>query len=300
MDILKNIEGQFANVEKIKNQLFKVMDVSVPAPRPTENGVVFDNPKTQLIYTDKGVYLGTVGDTYKSIQPIEFLETIENSISNGTNFDLGKLEYTERSNGKIINFKLPTEIVTFKNRAGKTDEIELFLNFETGFGGTARTEIGLYSKRFICSNGMRIVDSEIQVGFKHTERMNLKAISFSEEILMVANRVQETKKVWQQMDSIEVRTATEENFKRKLLKIKDSEKIADLHITTKNIYNALSEAMQTEFNRTGHTIFGLLNGVTYYTNHLAKKSDGADGDYINVNAGAKMNKQAQELCLSMI
>lgn len=299
MDILSNIENEFNNMNEIRDQLFNVIDVAVPAPRAKE-GVEFQDPKTQLIYTDKGKYLGTVGDTYRSIQPSDFLDTIENSVYN-TDFDLSKLSYKERMNGKIISFKLPTNIVAFKNRAGKQEEIELFLNFETGFGGVARTEIGLYSHRFICTNGMKIIDSEVQVGFKHTTNMNLKAINFTEEIMLVASRVQETKKVWKNLDSIEVLSNTEENFKRNLLAIKQNDKFADLSTKKQNIYNSLSESIALEFSRTGATAFGLLQGATHYTNHVATGNNGGiDGDFINVANGRKLNDKAQKLVLEMV
>ena len=67
-NILNNIESANAkateNLDGIREKLFEVQDITIDAP--FEN---YENPKTQVIYTSDGRYLGTCGDKYKSIQP---------------------------------------------------------------------------------------------------------------------------------------------------------------------------------------------------------------------------------------
>lgn len=297
-NFLERIENNSNRVEEIRNQLFRVKDISVPAPI-IEGAESVDNPKTKLVYTDTGKYLGTAGHIYESIQPEKFLDSIVKTIiESDIDLDLDKLTYKTINDCKIIEFRLPVKTMGFTNARGKDDGSKLFLNFWTGFGGTSRTEIGLYSHRFICSNGMRIIKSETDLKVKHTSRMNEKALAFTQELVKTVAKVENTTKIWNEMNNKQVDSATTEAFARKMAKVKADEKISDLSTRKKNILNMVNEAIATEFQRTGANVWGLLNGATYYTNHLASGSE--NPDYVLTKSGAKMNYEAQKLCLDLI
>jgi hypothetical protein len=67
------------------------------------------------------------------------------------------------------------------------------------------------------------------------------------------------------------------------------------------ILETLETAIALEFERTGITAFGLLQGATYYTNHLANSSKKISNDeYIRNFQGAKTNDKAQELVFAML
>jgi len=312
-NVLDNLGNEFENIEKIKAQLFEVLDIKVPAPKPrltaeqlmnggmaAEAGspIIYEDPKTQLIYTNDGRYLGTTGDQYQSIQPVTFLNSIVNSVDAcSLDLDLSKLRYSESKNGAVIDFKVPTDVITFRNRLGMNEEIPTFLNLSTGFGGKQRTEIGLYTKRLVCSNGLRIIESEVELKVKHTANMNHKALVFCDELYKVVAKVQETKKFWQAADSVEVTSNMVESFARKIAGIKEREKFADLSTRKKNIFENVNEAIAIEFARTGTTAYGLLQGATYYTNHLAS---GSGDEYVEHASGRKTNDLAQKLVADLI
>ena len=296
-NVLENLGNEFENIEKIKSQLFEVIDLKVPAPK-LNNGFEFDDPKTQLIYTNDGRYLGTTGEQYQSIQPITFLNSIINSVDACSLYlDLGKLNYSESKNGAVIDFKVPTDVITFRNRLGNEEEIPTFINLSTGFGGKQRTEIGLYTKRLICSNGLRIIESEVELKAKHTANMNHKALIFCDELYKVVAKVQDTKQFWQAADNVEVNSNMVESFARKIAGIKEREKFADLSSRKKNIFEDVNEAIAIEFARTGTTAYGLLQGATYYTNHLAS---GSGAEYVEYASGRKTNDLAQKLVADLI
>jgi hypothetical protein len=296
-NVLENLGNEFENIEKIKSQLFEVIDLKVPAPKHND-GIEFDDPKTQLIYTNDGRYLGTTGEQYQSIQPITFLNSIVNSVDACSLYlDLGKLNYSESKNGAVIDFKVPTDVITFRNRLGNEEEIPTFINLSTGFGGKQRTEIGLYTKRLICSNGLRIIESEVELKAKHTANMNHKALIFCDELYKVVAKVQDTKQFWQAADNVEVNSNMVESFARKIAGIKEREKFADLSSRKKNIFEDVNEAIAIEFARTGTTAYGLLQGATYYTNHLAS---GSGAEYVEYASGRKTNDLAQKLVADLI
>lgn len=298
--ILNSVMNEMDNVTKIREKLFSVIDIQVP--RPPIKGLekeLIDEPDTKIIYTDKGKFLGHVGRIYESIQPVQFLDSLIGTIEGcESNLDLTKLEYREMKQGKVIEFRLPTDVISFKNNRGKQDEINLFISFNTGFGGTARTELGLYSKRLICTNGMKIIQSETELRVKHTEKMNQKAMVYCTELLQTVAKVAETSKVWKQMDTVQVDSATVENFARLIAGVKKDETKENMSTRKANILNQVNEAIAQEFQVTGTTVWGLLNGATRYTNHFASGSQ--DEDYILVNSGAKINELAQREAIALL
>lgn len=298
-EVLADANAANENLNRIEDRLFVVRDEPKVAPH---DGWVKPEGKEIYRLNDEGVgtiHLGTVGDQYESIQPTDFFNAVVDNVRDaGMEFDLSKLEYKTYKKSTIIEFRLPTNIISFKNAAGKQDDTEMFLNFWTGFGGNARTEIGLYSHRFICTNGMRIINADIDLKVKHTVNMNLKALNFTKEIIKVASQVQSTSQVWSEMNNTQVNAATKEQFVRDLAKMKKDEQYADISKKKQKIYDTISEAVAVEFGKTGSTVWGLLNGATYYTNHLAAKA--GDAEYVLMATGAKDNQLAQKLALELI
>ena len=293
-EVMGNVNDSNENLNKIEDQLFTAVDE--PKIALKEGWQV---PKGKEIYTSEGIWLGSVGEQYESLQPLDFFNAVVDNVrDSGMAFDLSKLEYTLHKNSTIIEFRLPTNIISFKNAAGNKDETEMFLNFWTGFGGNARTEVGLYSHRFICSNGMRVINADIDLKVKHTVNMNHKALAFTKELITLSSQVQSTSQIWEEMNNVQVNVATKETFVRNLANMKKEETYADISKKKQKIYDSISEAIATEFSRTGSTVWGLLNGATYYNNHLAARA--GDEEYILLATGAKENVRAQELALQLI
>lgn len=303
--ILDSVLTENTNIENIRQRLFTVYDVQVPAPvkylrslglsKETE----VSEPDTKIIYNSNGQFLGHVGRIYESIQPSAFLDSVTGTIEGcDSNLDLSKLEYRELKDGKVIEFRLPTVLVAFKNSRGKQDETELFLNFYTGFGGVSRSEIGLYSKRLICTNGMRIIQSETELNVKHTTKMNAKVLLYCEELSKVIAKVQDTSRVWQAMDSKQVNEATTERFARMIAGLKPEETKENISTKKRNIFDKVNEAIAQEFQRTGTTVWGLLQGATNYTNHFASGHESEE--YVLVDTGAKVNQLAQREAIALL
>lgn len=304
-NVLERVENEMQHVEDIRSRLFTVYDVQVPAPAKylqnlgLREEIEVEIPDTKIIYNSNGKFLGHVGRIYESIQPSAFLDSLVGTIEGcENNLDLSKLEYRSLKDGKAIEFRLPTEIIGFKNSRGKDDGSELFINFTTGFGGFQRSEIGLYAKRLICTNGMKIIQSETELKVKHTAKMNAKVMLYCEELSKTVARVQETTKLWKQMDSKQVDSETTERFARLIAGVKKEETVETMSTKKRNILDKVNEAIAQEFERTGTTVWGLLNGATNYTNHFASGSD--NEEYILVDTGAKINALAQREAIALL
>ena len=141
---------------------------------------------------------------------------------------------------------------------------------------------------------MRIVSSAIELKVKHTTNMNVKALLFCEELFNTIAKVQETKKIWQQMDSTQVTVSTAKAF---AMAIAGAKKNEVLSTRKKGILDKVNQAISIEFQRTGTTAYGLMQGATYYTNHLAS---GYSEEYINTMQGKKTNELAQRLAMELV
>jgi hypothetical protein len=297
-NLLNNIENANAkateNLNGIREKLFEVQDITIDAP--FEN---YENPKTQVIYTSDGRYLGTCGDKYKSIQPSTFLDQVVQSVEGcgSEKFDLSKLTYKEVKNGCEIIFRLPLGNSTWVNRNGKSEDRQNFIDFRTGFGGTARTQISTYEYRLICSNGMMGWAEQSMLQAKHTERMNAKALLFCDAIVQLAESIENTTELYKHLDKISVTDKEIDAFARKLSKINLTEDMDKVSTRKTNIYNSLRESIAIEFARSGTSAYGLLQGATHFTNHVAS---GHGEEYILARSGAKTNALAQSLVTAMV
>jgi hypothetical protein len=136
-EVMGNKNAANENLNAIEDKLFVAVDEPKIALREG-----WETPKGKEIYTSEGLWLGSVGDQYESLQPLDFFNAVVDNVrDSGMAFDLSKLEYNLHKNSTIVEFRLPTNIISFKNAVGKKDETEMFLNFWTGFGGSARTEV---------------------------------------------------------------------------------------------------------------------------------------------------------------
>jgi len=284
----------------LEAKLFDVVDVPVEAPTHLVDQfgqpIDCDNPKTQLVYrTDTGQHLGTTRNSYKSLQPTEFLDAVWNSLEGIGGVDMGSLEYNDW--GSRIAFRVSLGKKGFLNAAGKWDERENYLEFRTGFGGGTKTSVGTYEYRQICSNGMMGFAFTQAFTAKHTQRMNNKAILFIKEINKVVNSLAKVDELYSQLNNIEITSKQVDAFARTMVGADLDAKRDEVPTQTWNRLEDLLESLAIELPRSGNTAYGLLQGATHYTNHSHKL---ASNEFVSVGTGAKFNSKAQSLVLDMV
>ena len=106
------------------------------------------------------------------------------------------------------------------------------------------------------------------------------------------------------LDKVPMSNVRIEEFKKQLIGFNQATILAsDKKSETRRqaMLDNLDKAMEIEFARCGKTAFGLLQGATYYTNHLANSSKKIDNDfYIRFGTGAKINDKAQALLFALV
>lgn len=308
-NILNRIENEankgYDRVREVMYGLPIFLDIPERAPKRVDGfdpDAVIETPDGQLIYDNKGNFLGRTGARYESLQPKDFLAMIVNAVETcEVDLDLSKMNARRRNKGRIVELRIPTGIHRFTNAAGNEDETEIFISFETGAGGVARTRGGVYTHRFICSNGMMLsAGGQETLLAKHTTRKNIEALAWCDELLRVMEEVKTHRERVEALDKIKVSKQRVQAFAQKLVGVDPKKGITSKR--QEGRLEAVRESIAVEFQRTGATAWGLLNGATYYTNHVAGfTGDGERKEGFILDAqGRKTNDLAQELVYALV
>jgi hypothetical protein len=291
MDILSDLQGGNANIEAIKGQLFDV--VKIPLITGVER---FTNPDSFATYrTEGGAPLGVVGKDFTPTQPKLLFNEFENCLYD-TDARMQDVKYLELKGGKKIVFEAPIKTIGFKNLKGEQDEMIVKINLATGFDGLTKTSLFISCYRMVCANGMKAWRTEFAVSFKNTKGNVGKASSLCYDIAKATDQINDFEAYIQQLNRTSVDKARVEEFLFKTIGYNEAIR-SELGTAKQNILNAVQESIELEFSRTGSTLWGLVNGITHYTNHVARTDD--RNDYLLVGGGLKLNDLAQKVALEM-
>jgi hypothetical protein len=246
------------------------------------------------------------------MQPNDFLENIIETVRDfGANLDLNTLQFNEFCGGSKIEFRIKMHPLSFKNNKGLQDITNLEVTFSTSYDGSKSSTISLYTERLVCLNGMVRSSLEGVLKGRNTIGGKAKILSYASEVAQLVEMTEGFKEQMQKLDKIKLTKKQVEAFKLSLLgynyqTLSESDKAEHHKKQQYEILDLLDKGIQIEFERTGQTAFGLLQGVTYYTNHLASRSGVATKiepsreEYIRFNQGAKTNEKAQDLLFALV
>jgi hypothetical protein len=291
--------GQTA-IENVQTQFFVVEKLQLPAPIDG-----YELPESFGLYNQtNGKWLGTLGNDMQPMQQQEFLDNIIQTVHEcGADLDLSTLKFRRFCGDTRIEFSIQMNPMLFTNVKGLNEVIDVFVTFTTSYNGSKSNVIGVYTRRKVCSNGLIATKLEGTLKGRNTKGGKSKILSYCEEVAdMIENLNVYTDKMVQ-LDKKVVTPIEIETFKLNLLgynanTLATSEK--PQHAKHK-ILAQIDEAFAIEFERTGETAFGLLQGVTYYTNHMANTSKKYSNDeYIRFRTGATTNAKAQKLVFEMV
>jgi len=303
------------HLEAIEAKFFEVIKVQL---HPNIEG--FNSPDNYGIYKGTGGdALSVMGKDFVPMQQREFMDSIIHTVFEcGSDLDLETLEFKEFKGGRQIEFSISLAPLDFENTMGLRDVTENKLTFSTSYDGSKSSAISLYTVRQICSNGMMGWGMETVLKGKNTQGGKNKILTYCDEVMHIVEEVKKFNIKMRELDIQKVGKAEVEAFKLKLLGynkesllskpkrlVKKVDKktgvesiVEDANQDSKKfaILDRINESIELEFSRTGETKFGLLQGITHYTNHVANGSKTVtDEEYIRFYAGAKMNDMAQQL-----
>ncbi len=256
----------------------------------------------------------SMGKDFTPMQQQEFLDNILTTILDfDADLDIQTLTFNVYASGSKIEFRIKMHPISFKNDKDIDDITNIELVFSTSYDGSKSNRISLFTERLVCTNGMTALKLEGELKGRNTQGGKDKILSYTKEVAEIINGAEEFKAKMIALDKIKVSKKQVETFKKSLLGFNSETLKAEVKKAIKEgkkepnqtrkltILKNFDEALNIEFERTGETAFGLLQGATYYTNHLANTSKTISNDeYIRFFQGAKTNDKAQELVFAML
>lgn len=295
----------------VKNQLFEVVKTQLYAPplqvfRSTigaEDAIDLGKPKQFAIYkTTGGEPLGYTGDQMLPVQPVDLLTAFANCLQDvqvygGESIDLNGLKYTERKGGSRIEFSVPIPAFEFKNKAGLGDVTEMNLTVSTGYDGVS-TKFRLDVKRLICLNGWTANKTEFSANIRNTKNAAQRIVFNCDEIAHTIAQSTKMEELILALNRKDLSGRAVEEYVNRVFGFNLSEREEKSKVTQKHM-DAIMASIDLEIGRTGATLWGVLNGVTHYTNHVAT-TRGSREDYVMIGTGSRINKAAQQVAVEML
>jgi len=240
---------------------------------PNENGEdqLFDVPKTNITYReDNNVVLGSVGDRYTVVQNKNAFTFFDAIVGKGEAIyeTAGALGEGERI---FISAKMPDYI----NINGTDDITEMFVLLTSSHDGTGAIKAMVTPIRVVCQNTLNFAMQGCtnKVSIRHT--MNAEtALANAHKLLGITNQyAQEMDEMFNHLNTVKVSDSAAKDVIAKLFPSdKDGD---DIPTRTLNMREALYENYLTGVGQKGivGTAYGLLQGTTYYTNHVRSYKD---------------------------
>lgn len=290
METTNLIKG-IANANTIESRLFEVTKVQL---HPNIEG--FNSPDNYGVYkTTGGAPLGVVGSVYEPTQPKILFNSLIETISE-TEFGFDEMKFNELKGGKIINFEIPVGMTSYTNLLGKEDESVVKLHLQTGYDGYTKTTMFLSTYRLVCSNGMKRSHTEFALSYKNTKGN----IGKSYDLSMSIQKLLEEKTTLQEMEQLlmnkQVNQAKVDEFLKRTVGYSQKE-YNELTAQKRKTLDEINKNIELEFSRTGSSLFGLLQGITCYTNHSASTKD--RDSFLFLDSGKTLNDKAWNNLLEM-
>ena len=144
---------------------------------------------------------------------------------------------------------------------------------------------------------MKATVTEFKAKFKNTSGNQGKALSLCHDVAESINNLGKLEELYLNLDKTKVDDKVIQAYLKQVANIDLA--IKDEWSTRKaNMYADIMGSLDLEFSRTGKTAFGMLQGITHYTNH--KASGSGNEEYILLETGAKMNDKAMQFVTALI
>lgn len=255
----------------------------------TVNGSVCKDYKA-LVRSDNGKMLSIVSDTYKPITNATFFETIQ-EIANISGLSYQGHEELFGGNRILAWLKSP------EKKLINGYETENFLMFGTAHDGTSALMVGTTNRMIRCNNQ-----------FTHLHKNKIFKISHTKTSAEKVGRLAQSYLRYQQIESTmyqQIERFADLKVDSKLIKSFISEltnegKAQKLTAYTQKVQSDLHTAINRECSELGQNLFGLFNGITYYTTHYANNHRGSEPVFGNAHGKmTAINKKALELCFEL-
>ncbi len=257
------------------------------------NGAIAPNSKA-ILRSDNHEILSVKSGRYKLFKNDDLM-TLAEKICDLANFEVAG--YAEFMGGKKMLAYLQNKDSHLYLNGEKLKEYMLIGNTHDGSGcvfiGTANCLIRCTNQ---FSQDLRILSE------RHVGTMNFDSIELKKIIESYVEGRDELYHIFERMKSIPTNTRMREGLITHLLNVSPENKIiyenTNIVLPEQDRESLLRNGIQREMNAVGENVWGLFNGVTWYTSHDIKTNRPSLGNVAGL--ANVMNKKAFEYCTKLI
>lgn len=244
---------------------------------------------TGIFRNDSGEWLGTVSEKYTPYQNFQLAETIIGA-SEGFGLDVSRGGVLSGGRKVYLQTELKTEFI------GKSD-VKRFITALNSHNGSSSIGFGSSNTVVVCSNTFYKAYKDINK-FRHTasasDRIKLamadlrRAIELDEKLM----------KNFKIMSDTPLRDEVFASILKKCFDADLDSKKGDVTPQKVKQLERINQAISTELDLEGATLWGLFNGVTRFTNHYSNTKN--KEEYIMTGGGYQTNLVAYETIMAWI
>lgn len=247
-----------------------------------------------IVRTDTNVCLHACKGSYEPFQN-SLLSEMLIRISGQTGYEIvGGGEFN--GGGKVyMQLKSPNVI---KNIGNNNDKVNGNLTGINSHDGTTALKWGMANTVISCKNTFMAALKEIKSSAKHTQSIHRMV---EQAINELSHIVKEEKTMFDKFITLSETPVTRKEIAKIVREVTDVDilsKTTDQYSTYQmNRTAELLQSVNNEMKQKGETMWGLFNGVTYYTNHVmpVPKRDNARTESIFVGSGYRINNDIYNL-----
>jgi hypothetical protein len=275
------MEGTFNNIMDNNQKIFETLyNTNTAWSVQKEPLFTQDGKQTQsygLFRSDNNEWLSTVGERYVPMQNAELAEIMVRIQDRFGGVIKGNA--MGRITGQKIYYQLSLSDYNING-----DTLKRHITCLNSHNGSHAIGFGSTNTVISCSNTFHLAMKDLSK-FRHTESASKRlqiAVEEFEKALVLDENLMLTYKA---MNRVPVDQTIIESVMQKIFKVDMNSKVSDNSTRKKNQIENFGKAMSHELAAKGNTLWGLFNGVTYYTNHIENKGI----DNLMTGSGYKKN-----------
>lgn len=247
----------------------------------TENGLKTDS--YGIFRNDTHDWLGTVGKQYRPYQNYEMAETL---IKSAGELDLKVERGGYFGNGQRLFMQVPLT----PHRIG-ADKIKRYITCLNSHNGTTSIAFGSTNTVISCSNTFHTAYRDREMSkFRHSTKSAEKIEEAISDMRVAMGLDEELMTKFDRMADVRLKDEMFAGILNKVFDIDLDKKESDYSTRKLNIIKDVHNSIEREVKEKGATLWGLFNGITYYTNHIASRRASKE-DYVMTGGGYNTNKK---------
>ena len=235
-----------------------------------------------IFRTDNSKWIGTVGPQYTPFQNTELAETLL-AASDGVGIEFNRGGLLRHGAKVYLQAQLPSEYI------GRSD-VNRYITALNSHDGSTSIAFGSSSTVVICQNTFYRAYKELQK-FRHTTnaKANIEnAIADMRATLELDNKLMDK---FKRMADAKLSEEVFSNILKACFDVSMDKRLSEYSTRKKNQIESINKAVEKEIELEGPTLWGLFNGITRYTNHIAVKPENKN-EYLMSGTGYKTNVTA--------